>query len=109
MFKKFFVMPLVIGLIPPTGLTLPGTVPLMQREQAIGGVLRWPVAIWDEAEFERVGKAIDSLTQASRGKGLQDYVMAVIQVVAKAIPNREFHLEVSSFGIDYKPDERRTK
>jgi len=107
MFERVYVMPLVIGITPTTGLALPGIVPLVQREQPVGGVLRWAVPEWNKAEFERVEEAAHSVTRASQGAQLEDYVMALAQAVANAIPNREFHLEVSNFGVNYIPERRK--
>ena len=107
MFEKFHVMPLLIGLTPTTGLALPGTVPLVQRQEALAGVLRWRISDWNEAEFQRVAQAVNDVTQKSLGKKLEEYIMILAEVVAKAIPNREFHLEVSNFGVDYKPEKKK--
>lgn len=107
MFERYHVMPLLIGLTPTTGLALPGTVPLVQRQEALAGVLRWRISDWNEAEFARVAEAVNNMTQKSLGKKLEEYIMILAEAVAKAIPGREFHLEVSSFGVDYKPERRK--
>ena len=109
MFEKCHVMPLLLTFTPDTGLALPGTVPLVRKQEALAGVLRWRISEWNEAEYQRVEQAVNAVTQKSLGKRLEEYVMILAEAVAKAIPDGEFHLEISSFGIDYKPKKGELK
>ncbi len=108
MFEKYHVMSLLMTFTPDTGLALPGTVPLLQKQEALAGVLRWRISDWDTAEYQKVEQAVNAMTQKSLGKRLEEYAMMLAEAIAQAIPDGEFHLEISSFGIDYKPEKKES-
>lgn len=102
-FKKYHIMPLLLN-ITPTTLTLPQTVPLVQKQQAIGGLLKWEVLEWNKAEYERMQRKVETTLASSSGVDLEVCVEKLAKSIAEMIPNREFTLQLSSFLIEHKPE-----
>ena len=100
--KRFLVMPLVLPMTRPT-LQIPGTRPIMQQEQIIGGALRWSVPKWDKAEYERIQKAVDAFGATVKNMEISDFVDKLAAEIAWLLPDREFSVNIGSFIVEYKP------
>lgn len=100
-FEKTLIMPLVVALR-PHGLSLPGTIPLVQQQQAIAGAVRWVTPEWDKTEYEKMQRTVDSIVTSNPGIELEKLVMKMAEAIRGVIPNRNFNLTLGSFGVDYK-------
>lgn len=99
--SKYHIMPLILTMTPHT-LALPHTVPMAQRQEAIGGMLRWTVPEWNRLEFERVQHAVETVMASSQGIDIEVFVTKLDEAVARIIPDRDFSVQIGSFGIEYK-------
>lgn len=107
-FEKTLIMPLVVALR-PHGLSLPGTVPLVQQQQAIAGAVRWVTPEWDKTEYEKMQRTVDSIVTSNPGIELEKLVMKMAEAICGVIPNRNFNLTLGSFGIERKVIRKEAK
>ena len=103
-FKKTHLMPLVMEVTPPT-LTLPNTAPVAQKRVGIGGMLRWVTPEWNKEEYERVERAVNLIMSECKGKQIEDFVMELAKAAKRIIPDRNFSINLGSFGIEHKVKE----
>jgi len=106
--SKYHIMPLVLTITPQT-LSLPRTTPMVQRQEAIGGMLRWTVPEWNRLEFERVQCAVETVMASSQGMDIEMFVTKLDEAVARAIPDRDFSVQIGSFGIEHKAEKKIKK
>ena len=106
--ERFLVMPLVLPMTQPT-LQIPGTRPVLQQQQMIGGALKWSVPEWDKAGYERIQKAVDAFGSKVKGMEISDFANKLAEEVARLLPDREFSVNIGSFIIEYKPVKKEVK
>ena len=99
-------MPILLN-ITPTPLTLPRTVPLVQRQEAVGGVLKWEIPEWNKVEYEKMQRKVTALAGSSSGIDLEMFIEKLAKEIAEMIPDREFTLQLSSFQIEHKPEKTK--
>jgi hypothetical protein len=83
--------------------------PLTQRQEAIGGLLRWTVPEWNRLEFERVQHAVETVMASSQGMDIEVFVTKLDEAVARTIPDRDFSVQIGSFGIERKAEKKIKK
>jgi hypothetical protein len=99
-FDKFLVMPIVVPVTPNT-LVIPGTKPLYQQQQAIGGAVRWSVKEWSEAEYKMVQDRINAIKAEGT---IEAFTAKLAETVAAILPDRDFSVTVGSFDIEHKAE-----
>lgn len=103
-FEKFLVMPIVVPITPNT-LALPGTKPLLERQQPIGGGIKWSVKEWDKAEYERVQSKVNTLS--AQGMSIEAFTMKLAEVMLQLLPDREWSVNIGGFGIEHKAEKKK--
>jgi len=98
--QKFLVMPIVLPITPNT-LVIPGTKPLYQQQQAVGGAVRWSVKEWNEAEYKMVQDRINAIKAEGT---IEAFTAKLAETVAAILPGRDFSVTVGSFGIEHKAE-----
>lgn len=104
--QKFLMMPVVVPVTPPT-LALPGTRPLLQQQQAIGGGIKWSVIEWDKAEYERVQSKVTSLS--AQGISVEAFTEKLAEAMSQLLPDRDWEISIGSFGIEHKAIKKEAK
>lgn len=103
--KKYHIMPIMLNLT-PSALTLPHTKPMVQRQEAVGGFIKWEAAEWNQREYEQLQNKINTIVPTSTGISIEDFVMKLAKAVSEAIPSRDFTVQLGSFGIENKAKEK---
>jgi hypothetical protein len=103
-FEKFLIMPLALP-ITPTTLVLPGTKPLYQQQQIVGGLLKWSVPEWNEAEYNRVQSKVNAIS--AEGIKVENFVVKVAELMSQTFPDREFSVQIGSFIVEYKAEKKK--
>ena len=103
--EKFLVMPIVLPITPNT-LVIPGTKPLYQQQQAIGGAVRWSVREWSEAEYKMVQGRINAIKAEGT---IEAFTAKLAETVTTILPGRDFSVTVGNFGIEHKAEKKIKK
>lgn len=104
--KKYHIMPIILNLTPPT-LTLPYTKPMVQRQEAVGGFIKWAVAEWNQKEYEQLQNKVNTIVATSTGIRIEDFVTKLAKAVSETMPGRDFAVQLGSFGIEHKEIKRQ--
>ena len=100
-FDKFIVMPIMVPITPST-LTIPGTRPMVERQQPIGGGIKWSVKEWDKAEYEKVQSRVNSLS--AQGMSIEAFTTKLAEMMLQVLPDRDWSVNIGSFGIEHKAE-----
>ena len=106
--EKFLIMALALNVTPPA-LALPRTVPLVQKEEFIAGMLKWSVPEWKEAEFLRIQREVNNFISTTRNIEIQEYTAKLADKLEELLPDRSFSLSLGSFCIERKVEKEVKK
>lgn len=104
-FQKFLMMPIMVPIVPDDILALPGTKPLIERQQPVGGGIKWSVPDWSKAEYERVQNKVNALS--CRGISVEAFTMKLAELMLQLLPDRDWQVNTGSFVIEHKAEKKK--